>query len=315
MTIRKLIKQLLSLSVYYVIRDLYASARDTRDYFLIRREYTNNSVFKNLGGIAQMFFRPKKTILCYPNRPSKYHAIYKLCALCGYKISINPRKKCDTVFWSHNETFPDKSVIEPFIEKGHKVINSECVDLSKKTVGRIFKKVFGYSLDVDPTTYHKTLIEKSIYNGTNFATAIEGPIRMNAVREDYVYQKKIENYSETDDFTVVYRIPIYSGEIPVVYLKYRPKEFRFTGRYEKVDVKSPEEIFSKDELSKILFMNQKMGIDYGECDVLRDADRKIYVVDVNSNPGGPPRKMSHSQKITSEKLLVPSFKEMIEKFS
>lgn len=315
MSFRKRFKQFLPQSVYYILRDGYASFKDVKAYFFIRREYTNFSFSKNLAGVLRMFFRPKKTILCYPGRPSTYHVIYKLCALCDYKISINPQKKVDVVFWSHNSTFPVLSDIEGFLEKGKNVINKNCTNLSKELVGRCFEEIFGYSLDIDPTTYNGSIVKKSIYNGTNFATAVTGPIPAEAVQEEYVYQKEIKNHSEFEGLTVVCRVPVYAGKIPVVYLKYRPYEFQFTGYYEKVEVKKPDEIFSEDEISGILEMNRKMGIDYGECDVLRDVDGKIYVVDINSHPGGPPRKMSHRQKVKASKVLIPDFKNLIEKSS
>lgn len=315
MTLKKFSKQLLPLSIYYIFRDVYASAKDSWKYVLIRREYTNFSILKNLAGSLKMLFKPEKTILCYPDRPSTYHVFYKMCALCSYKISINPEKKCDAVFWSHNITFPDRAAIQPFSNRGKKVINSNCINLGKKLVGRSFEQVFGYSLDIDPATYKGSIVEKSVYNGTNFATALKGPIPFQDIRENYVYQKEIDNRSEFDDLTVVYRVPVYLGEIPIVYLKYRPYAVQFTGTYTKVEVKKPRDLFTEEELSNILEMNKKMGIDYGECDVLRDTDGKIYVVDVNSNPGGPPVKMSHQQKVESGKLLVPLFKKMIEHFS
>ena len=36
-----------------------------------------------------------------------------------------------------------------------------------------------------------------------------------------------------------------------------------------------------------------LGLDYGEIDVLRDRNEgKIYIVDVNNNPAGPPEPIS-----------------------
>src|SRR5690606_28991371 len=124
-----------------------------------------------------------------------------------------------------------------------KVINSNCINLSKELVGLLFEEIFGYSLDIDPTSYNGSIVKKSIYNGTNFATVIEGPVSADELHEDYVYQKEIKNNSEFEGLTVVYRVPVYVGKIPVVYLKYRPFEFQFTGSYEKVELKKPEEIF------------------------------------------------------------------------
>ena len=307
-------KKILPARTYFILRDFYASLNDVSKYLKVRSEYTNFSFLKNLLVVFKTLALPKKTILCYPDRPSYYHVIYKLSAICGYKISTNPFKQCKPVFWSHNVTFPDRSEIKILADKKGKIINSNCTNLSKQKVGMIFKKVFGYTLDVDPTQYDGVVEEKSIYNGTNYATTLNAPISENRVRDGYVYQKLIESRSLQDQFIMVYRLPVYADEIPVIYVKYRPEKTRFTGHYEKVDVKKPAEIFSDDELQKILKMNRRMGIDYGECDVMRDCDGKIYVVDINSNPGGPPDKMSHDQKVRSAKILIPTFKKMMDRF-
>lgn len=308
-------KNILPANSYYILRDIYASVNDVKHYLKVRGEYTNFSFLRNFLVVIKILLFPKKTILCYPDRPSYYHVIYKLCAISGFKISTNPNKRCEAVFWSHNVTFPDASKIQPFLDSKRKLINRHCTDLSKKRVGMIFKEVFGYSLDVDPTKYEGTVVEKSIYNGTNYATTLKTPISENKVRQEYVYQKLIESRSSQNDFVLVYRVPVYADKIPIIYLKYRALNSRFTGHYEKVDVKKPTEVFSDEELLKILTMNRRMGIDYGECDVMRDQDDKIYVVDVNSNPGGPPAKMSHNQKVRSATMIVPDFRKMTDRFS
>lgn len=315
MRIENRIKQILPENLFYILRDFYASFKDIGKYFTVRREYTKFSSLRNLAGILRSLLFPKVTVLCCPGRPSYYHVFYKMCALTGCKISTNPSKKCDVVFWSHDKTFPNYFEIKPFLDAGIRVINENCSTLSKKIVGEKVEEVFGYSLDVDPTTYQGSIVKKSIYNGTNTAIEMEGP-NVDLKREkEYVFQKKINNQAKSEDLTLVYRVPVYAGEIPVVYLKYRPYSSRFTGYYVKVDVKQPDEVFSGDEISKILEMNKKMGIDFGECDVLRDSDGKIYIVDVNSHPGGPPRKMSHQQKLKAANKLIPSFRKLLNQFS
>lgn len=308
-------KRFIPRPVFYVLRDVYATTKDIWNGAMIRGEYTNFSFLQNLLTSFLIFLKPRKTILCYPERPSKYHVFYKLCAVFGYKISMNPNKKCDVIFWSHASTFPDQEVIQPFLNQGQKVINSECLNLSKELVGQIFEETFGYSLDINPAAYEGTIVEKSVYNGTNFAVAIEGPIPPNNVKDGFVYQKKIESYANSENLTLVYRVPVYLGIIPIVYLKYRPEDVQFTGDYSNVEVREPTDVFSAPELEKIILMNKKMGIDYGECDVLRDRDGKIYVVDVNSHPGGPPRKMSHQQKVQTTHMVEVAFKNVIESFS
>ena len=46
-------------------------------------------------------------------------------------------------------------------------------------------------------------------------------------------------------------------------------------------------MFSVEEEEAILDLAARIGLDYGEIDVLRDADGEIYVVDVNKTPWWP----------------------------
>ena len=44
-------------------------------------------------------------------------------------------------------------------------------------------------------------------------------------------------------------------------------------------------VFTKEELEKIITFCQKMGLDYGELDSIRNStDQKLYIVDANNTP-------------------------------
>jgi hypothetical protein len=60
-------------------------------------------------------------------------------------------------------------------------------------------------------------------------------------------------------------------------------------------------------------MARKMGIDYGEFDILRDKDGRIYVVDVNNTPWGPPNGLPEFESNIALKRLVKSFDRLLEK--
>ena len=57
---------------------------------------------------------------------------------------------------------------------------------------------------------------------------------------------------------------------------------------------------------------RKLGIDYGEFDVLRDKDRRIYVVDANNTPYGPPNELSEGDCTRALVLLANEFVRLIE---
>ncbi len=52
-------------------------------------------------------------------------------------------------------------------------------------------------------------------------------------------------------------------------------------------------MLSENELLNIYHFCEKIGMDYGELDVLRDRDDgRIYIVDANIAPSGPPSPIS-----------------------
>jgi hypothetical protein len=96
-----------------------------------------------------------------------------------------------------------------------------------------------------------------------------------------------------DERTVVdIRVPVVGGEMPFVYLKYRPLGDRFRNANSRVEVAPTGRVLSLGERERIRAFCRLIGLDLGELDVLRDAaDGRIYVVDVNHMPFGPPRPM------------------------
>jgi hypothetical protein len=142
-----------------------------------------------------------------------------------------------------------------------------------------------------------------------------------------VYNKLIDN--EVEDGTVLhYRVPIFKHVIPCVYLKQLPLEHRFgTSSTHLISstLAEVDDVFSEDEIGKILSFCQKMGLDYGELDVLRDRnDQQLYIVDVNNTPSAtmiadplkrPPeqrkRFLSADDRFIALQKLTQTFQEVI----
>ena len=81
--------------------------------------------------------------------------------------------------------------------------------------------------------------------------------------------------------------------MPFCYIKYRPKDIRFKNENFCVAVSDMAANFSQEEIGQIRAFCREMGLDYGELDVLRDtSDGRIYIVDVNNTPTGPPNRIS-----------------------
>ena len=65
-----------------------------------------------------------------------------------------------------------------------------------------------------------------------------------------------------------------------------------------------------DEQAQVIEFAKKMNLDYGEFDVLRDLDdKKIYIVDVNNTPFGPPSNISGSEGKKAISILAKAFRE------
>ncbi len=219
-----------------------------------------------------------KNIYFYPDQPYWKHIIAKACMFLGYGITSDPkRSRVASFFW-----LPGTFVKDPAAKR--EGINSQCLDISKTRVMKVFEEVFGYGYGVDVRTHRGPCVKKSDQNAAHDGSLIEAPAQP---EEGFVYQRLIENQI-SEDLTLDIRVPVIGGAIPFVLWKSRPIARRFMSDNLDVIVKRTEEMFSLDEIQKILRLCEQMDLDIGELDVLRDRnDGRIYVVDVNRCPFGP----------------------------
>jgi len=296
----------------------FREARDgvqtAQNHFLLQRELADRSVWRDLGSACRVLFCRRRTILFFPERPPYRFAAYDACTFLGYRIVKRPHRKFDVAFKRSNATFFDDALLGAVPVEFARIINRESLDISKKTVGRVFGKVFGYELTVDPALYTGAMIEKSDVNGAHDGVIVQGPLPSAQIRDDRVYQKLVENRSFIDGYFLDYRVPIHGGVIPLVYLKHRPETQRFTV-YEHTDFKKPEEVFGLDELDKICRLAAEMGLDYGEMDVLRDRDGRIYVVDVNNTPRNHTASLPVGRKRDSVECMAKTFQQLVERYA
>ena len=67
-------------------------------------------------------------------------------------------------------------------------------------------------------------------------------------------------------------------------------------------------LFTEKEVEKIIQFCEKIGLDYGEIDILRDrGDQRIYIVDVNNDPAGPPAPISGNNSLPAIVRLTQAF--------
>ena len=185
-------------------------------------------------------------------------------------------------------------------------INLGCADISKKMIGQLNMQVFGYELDVDPTTHAGALVVKSNNNATHDGVLVQGPLSPPSVSQNKVYSVAINN---TDgDWVVDFRVPYIRGFCGFFYEKRRPLASRFSNINSKVFMRDIAEEFSSEEQSKLEAFCHALTADYGELDVLRDKKTgKIYVVDFANTPAGPPTGLERNLAFVAVERMSISF--------
>lgn len=244
-------------------------------------------------------------MVVYPDYPSKKTTIYKICRQLRYRITNKRIEGAAHVMWFHDTTHATSEVLVQSFPN-HTVINRRCTDISKKHVDRIHQQVFGYSTIIDPRNYSGHAVAKSDINALHDGEIVRCPIA--APIEKAVYQLLINNETSAGEY-LDYRVPIIGGNIPLVYCKFKRGEVRFTNDVHRSELHSPLEKFNEEELSLISKMATAMGAEFCEFDVLRDnTSGRIYVIDVNKTPYGPPKGLPKAEAKRATHLLTTAFR-------
>jgi hypothetical protein len=161
-------------------------------------------------------------------------------------------------------------------------------------------------VNVDPLTYVGLGVVKSDLNGLHDGRIVSFPI--SRVEEGVVYQRLIRNEIEGGMVADV-RVPLFGDTIPFIYRRNHPEAARFGRGGEPTTIlASPDEYLTPHEQELIRALGRRIGLDYGELDVLRDAeDGRIYVVDANNTPMSPPSYVYKSDRWKAETTLSDTF--------
>ncbi len=280
------------------------------DYYFQRlRDVVEGKRYLLAALIARGLKRP--TVLFYPGKSSPGYAIYKVLHRAGCRISTNPNKPFDVAIYWEGSTVrtPDAKLIA--LSKQCEILNLGCQDISKVRVSAAFAQVFGYSIDIDPRTHHGKCVRKSDENAKHDGQIIECPVA--EFDSKYVFQKVINN-QVGDDLVEDIRVPVFRDDIPFVYLKYRKLATRFLNTNDSARIARVHDYLSTEEIEQIVLFCREIGLDYGELDVVRDRDDgRIYILDANTTPWGPPNHLSaEGRRLAIEKLAI-AFEESILK--
>jgi hypothetical protein len=264
---------------------------------------------KQLGGATH-------TVLLHPEKAPVFSAFYKLSHFAQLKITTDPTSKFDLAIYYHDETLrnPDPAIRK--VAESRRVINFHLRDIRKETLQHIFGEVFGYNLAIDPLTHHGPAVRKSNLNAAHDGEVVQCPLKPHQLQPDSAYQRVIDNTVEspipeltTERHVLDHRMPVMGDVIPICYLKYRPISSRFSNTNSYAEVADPDVKLSPDERAKIVRFCRAAGVDYAEVDVLRDnADGRIYLVDVNPTPWGPPNHIKPEHELLAVRKMAAGFR-------
>jgi hypothetical protein len=245
-----------------------------------------------------------RTIVTYPDYPSKRTTIYKIARKLGYRLTNKPLKNADIVMLFEDTTLKSTST-DAYLQNANHVLNLKCTDISKVNVEAVHQKIFGYGTFIDPLTFKGKAVEKSDENAKHDGHYITCPI--DAVVPNCIYQIILENQDD-DGLAVDHRVPVMNGIIPLVWLKIKKWDVRFTNDIYRSELYTPHDLFSEEELALIRKFSAEIHADFCELDIIRHkTDGKIYIVDVNTTPFGPPAGLPDAQHIESVEKLSGAF--------
>lgn len=254
-----------------------------------------------------------KTVLFYPEFPKSRSAMYNTFREMDYNITNNPNEEHEfLIAWEDTTSRPEYDYLNEK-NKIFPVPNIHNREIGKTHIDTAFLEVFGYSLLIDPTTHKGKALKKTEINGGHDGTVIECPIKPEEIEEDYSYQILIDNEVKKDHFQDI-RVPIVKGVIPFVFEKMRPPNGRFGTGFIYMVIEPTRKMLSEEEEQKIIAYCDKIKLDIGKLDVLRDqGSGRIYIVDVNNTPclsRRVPKKMYRQYldemiPLIQEKLMKP----------
>jgi len=241
-------------------------------------------------------------LLTFPELPGSKSIIFKVAGKRKWAMTNNPKKKVDFAIAWQDCTLRDDFPVLHTMSENKTVLNLHCNNILKTYVDEFFYEVFGYRTRIDPQLHSGPAVCKSEWNATHSGSIVYCPL--GKAEEDSIYQIVINNRDENGFFEDI-RVPVAGKVIPFVYIKLKSAENRFETKASKVFLKPASEYLSDDEQSKILRFAAIIGLDFGEVDVLRNRDDgRIYIVDVNNTPYGPPANLDEEGKRKAIGLLA-----------
>jgi hypothetical protein len=259
---------------------------------------------------------------CWPGVPYHRNMLWKVALYAGMRLlpyrgegpaggAGRPRLR---LLWPEVLAAPEGAPRGPSPPAGwlRGALNGGSREPDKRTVERVFEETFGYGLAVDPTAHRGPCVAKSNRGSTHDGRVIECPIPV--ADPALAYEVLVDNRAAGGDAVLDLRVPVIGGEIPFVYLKYRPLSTRFSNTNSAVALAEPEDVLLDGELERLAAFCRGMGLDLGELDVLRDrGSGRVYVVDANRPAWGPPGPMRVADAVRAVRAYAAAFARLAER--
>ena len=258
---------------------------DWKPRFLLHRVkvWFGAALCKLLLLVAILKNRRSRRILALPDKPVPQSALYKIAHRLGYRFVADENERADVIVAWEDCTIRRADARLDRLAATSRVINVRAADISKQRVAEVFERVFGYALKVDPRSCAGPILRKSDNNARHDGTILTAPVEP---EPGYVYQRLINN--AVDGLYENIRVPVFGSFIAYCLVQRCAPKHRFTLDEGNARLEEVDSVFTADELAQLTLFCREMGLDYGEIDVLRNADDgRLYVVDVNTTPFGP----------------------------
>ncbi|MBV42554.1 MAG: hypothetical protein CL834_05925 [Crocinitomicaceae bacterium] len=245
----------------------------------------------------------------YPDLPSRRSAVHKICRALNWELTNVRRSTPHLLMRFEDETEKEITLPNWMSESNCITWNKQCTDIRKSILERAHQECFGYGMGVDAFNFVGSMVVKSERNAQHDGRIIQGPITAKEHRADSVYQIDIQNVDESGRY-FDYRLVYIRGSIPLAYRKYKAKSTRFTNMCESACIAEVTQALSNQEIRLIQQMMRLLHVDYAELDALRDAKSgKLFVIDVNPTPWGPPAELSAEQQVIAIQTMANAFAE------
>lgn len=251
---------------------------------------------------TQLSGRPRKRIWFAPERPRPWYLVRGAAMWAGIDVAGDAHEADAAVY------FDDTTLGQPPPVACTRRLNHSCTNIRKSHVARVFEEVFGYPLTVDPLAVSGEIVEKPEKNGVHGGRIVVAPL---APRADFTYQRIVDTRDDEGCCRDL-RTPCAAGKPVIVWIKVKTPQGRFSINNRCASLAAPAEVYSAAELELIRVFSERIGLDWGGLDILRDrTDGRIYIVDVNKTDLGPVIALSWRDKLISMNRLSKALRQLL----